>query len=887
VPRADNLPAQTSSFVGRASDVERTVELLGSETRVVTLLGPAGIGKTSLATRVAHDVAERFDGVCFVPAAEARSESALVSAVAAALGDSTADVGHAIEARGAVLVVIDNVEQVGPSAAETIARWVRTAPAARFLVTSRERLRIESEACLELEPLDDADAARLFVERAARTRGRYAPDAEEARAVAELVRHLAGNPLAIELAAARTTMFSAVELLARIGERFELLTGGPRDRGVRQSSLRGAIDWSWELLSDAEKRALARCSVFRGGFTLEAAVAVLGAGGMAALESLVDKSLVRRGARFEMSETVREYAAEKLAADAGAARDAHVAFYAAFATARAAELRGPGAFEAVARLRAEVDNVLEAHRRLRATDRERAATVALALNVLLAMRGPIDMQREILDAAVEDAAGASPALRVRALVARARSRLIRGETAGADADATLAHEVAGRSGDDAVRALALEGLARVDLERGRSDLARARIDEALGIRQAGDDRAGEASALVLSASTYIKQGRLDDARPVFERALALQRELGDRPGMMGLLANLGIVHHWQDRDEEAKRSYRAALDLAIALGDRREESVDRINLALLLVDEGDLVEARAEFERALAIQRAAGHRQYVGNTVGSLGSLDLLEGRTADARRRFEESLVIFRELGHRRYEAATHRYLGTTALEEGDLERALASLERAREASDEVGDLASFVLGPLGATLALLGREREAEEAFARARASLEKRGEPRAFVLLELFEGVGLVARGDLAGARAVLARTEKKRLASDARVARRLLASAVARAGEKKAPSLAIGEEARWFRVGEGERVDLSKRRAPRLILRALAELRARAPGTGLTLDDVVAAGWPGERIQAEAAAARAYTAIKTLRELGLGELLVRRDDGYLLDPAARLD
>jgi tetratricopeptide (TPR) repeat protein len=356
--------------------------------------------------------------------------------------------------------------------------------------------------------------------------------------------------------------------------------------------------------------------------------------------------------------------------------------------------------------------------------------------------------------------------------------------------------------------------------------------------------------------------------------------------MMSLLGNLGIVHHWQDRDEEAKRCYRDALELALSLGDRREESVDRINLALLLLDEGALDEARAEFERALAIQRAAGHRQYVGNTVGSLGSIDLVEGNTASARRRFEEVLGIFRELGHRRYEAATHRYLGTVALEEGDLDQALASLERAKEAAEEVGDFTSFVLGPLGATLALLGRAEEAEAAYAKARESLEKRGEPRAFVLLEMFEAFALVARGDLDGARAVLAKMDQKRLASDGRVARRLLASAIARKSGSEAPALAIGEEARWFSVGAGDKVDLSKRRAPRLILLKLVEHRRASPGRGITLDEVIAAGWPGERIQAEAAAARAYTAIKTLRELGLGDLLLRRDDGYLLDPSARL-
>ncbi len=875
-----DIPASTSSFVGRESDLERAFVLL-SDCRVVTLLGPAGIGKTRLATRIANEAGGRFAGVWFAALAEARSESALVSTVAAALGDATADVGHALAGRGDVLLVLDNVEQVAASAAEVIGRWVRLAPRARFVVTSRERLRIESEACLELAPLDESDGARLFVDRAALARGRFSPDEAETRAIAELVRRLDGNPLAIELAAARTKLFAVTELLDRLGKRFELLTGGPRDRTPRQSSLRGAIDWSWDLLDDGERRALARCSVFHGGFLIDAAEAVLGTGGLALLESLVDKSLVRRDGRFALSETVREYAAERLGeSDAGAA---HVAFYSAFAEARADELRGEGAIEAAARLRADADNVLAAHRRLRSSDPKGAASLALALNKLVAMRGPAEMQRELVEAAVCDAADAGAALHVRALAARVRYRLIRGDTRGAETDADFALEL---SSEDAVRALALETRARVAIERGKMDRARTEVDEAIALHRKLGDRAGEASALSISVAVHVKQGQLDDARAAAEHALETYRDIGDRAATMSVLSNLGIVHHWQDRDEEAKRCYRAALDLAISLGDRREESVDRINLALLLLDEGALDDARAEFQRALTIQRAAGHRQYIGNTVGSLGSIDLVQGNTVAARQHFEESLSIFRELGHRRYEAATHRYLGTVAMEEGDLERALGCLELAREIATEVGDFISFVEGPLGATLALLGRLDEADKHFARARESLTKRGEPRAFVLLEIFEAFGMLGRGDLDGARAVLTRVDTKRLASDARSARRLLATAIARKETRTSPELAIGEDARWFSVGGGDKIDLSKRRSPRLILARLAAERKKAPGHGVTLDDIIVAGWPGERIQPEAAAARAYTAIKTLRELGLGDILTRRDDGYLLDPTAPL-
>jgi predicted ATPase len=863
------LPLVSSSFVGRVPDVERALELLEGPSRVVTLLGPAGIGKTRLATEIAGASRRK---VTFVALEEARSESMLVAAVATALGDSTANVGDALAGRGDVLLVLDNVEQVIAPAAAIVSEWLRAAPRARFVVTSRERLRIEGEACVELAPLERDDAVRLFVERATLARGRFAPTEAERQTIGELGRRLDGNPLAIELAAARTKMFSVTELLSRIDQRFELLTAGPRDRTPRQGSLRGAIDWSWELLGDGEKRTLARCAVFRRGFSVEAAEALLGKDGLLLLESLVDKSLVRRDEeRFTIYETVRDYAAEKLAelGDEERMRDAHAAFYASLANLRASELRGAGTLAAVASLRAETDNVLSAHRWLRKKDRAGAATVALSLDTLVAMRGPIDLQRELLDAAVLDAQG-DASLGVRALVARASACIVRGDLDAADTDVDAALQTATT---DALRAAALEARARVLVDRCRPDQARVAIDEALGLYAVAGDHAGEASALMRSGHIHIEQGQLDAGRVALERALELQRRVDDRVAIVRVLSMLGVVHHWQGRHDEASRCYREALDLARSLDNRPAEATSTLNFALFLLDDGQLAEARALFEHGLEMARASGLRATCCAIVGSLGSIELAEGHHEEARKRFEEALSIARQLGNRRYEAASLRYVGVVLLAERDFDGALRSFEATRVASEDIDT--PTLAGVIGATLALLGRHDEAAARFAQARKSLETRGEPRAGVLVEIFEAIAAVARGEIAGARAVAARMRTKKLAAEALVALRVLDSLVM-------PNLTIGSEARWFRVGAGDQVDLSKRRAPRLILRRLLETRKRAA----TLEEIVEAGWPGERIQTEAAAARAYTAIKTLRELGLGDILVRRDDGYLLDPAVEI-
>jgi predicted ATPase len=612
------VPLPMPSFIGRVSDVERTLELLARPSHMVTLLGPAGIGKTRLALRVVDEAENHqlFDTTWFVALAEARSETALVSSVAAALGDLTDDVGHALASRERALVVLDNVEQIAASAAAAISRWAHVAPRACFLVTSRERLRIKGEVCLELEPLGRDDAVRLFVERAAAARGRFAPDGSDLEAIAELVRRLDGNPLAIELAAARTKLFSPSELLVRIDRRFDLLIGRTRDSTVRQGSLRGAIDWSWDLLSESEKRALARCAVFSGGFSVEAAEALLG-DGLAALESIVDKSLVRRrDARLSLDEMVRDYASLRLAelGEEYQARDRHAEIYAAFATTHAAALSGGHARAAVARLRAETDNVLAAHGWLRGRDPRAAAAVALALNTLLAIRGPIDMQRELISAAITDAEG-DHALHVRALVASAQAHIVRGDAAAAEVDANRALDALQTRGNDdaldaSLRALALGARARIDAEIGRSERARTSADEALRLCTLAHDRMGEAGTLSLCGGVALRQGRIDEARGLFERALVVQSDGADSLTRLNLLINLAGVHILQDRLDEARRSYQAAYELAVAFGDRHKESVVALGVGQVLMDEG-LSTRRARSSSALSRYSA---RLGPGNT---------------------------------------------------------------------------------------------------------------------------------------------------------------------------------------------------------------------------------------------------------------------------------
>ena len=325
-------PATT--FFGRVRELEALHGWFAGGDRLVTLLGPAGTGKTRLALRFAelHPKARCCD---LTDARDAAAVSDAVEAMVATLGDET-------------LLVLDNCEHV----AHAVATVVPRIPAGtRILVTSRERLRVPGERCFEVPPLglpqrgDDAtasEALQLFLDRARLVRPDYALTAPDTEVLVEILERLDGLPLAIELAAARMRVLSPQALLRRLSLRFDLLRSDARDATTRQRTLRGALDWSWDLLEPVEQSALAQCSVFRSGFTLEAAEAVLDlsphVGAPATLEvieSLCDKSLVRTlpragDVRFGLYECIREYAAERLGDEIDRVRERHGAYFLAF-----------------------------------------------------------------------------------------------------------------------------------------------------------------------------------------------------------------------------------------------------------------------------------------------------------------------------------------------------------------------------------------------------------------------------------------------------------------------------------------------------------------------------------------------------------------------------
>ena len=373
-----NLPGDVTELVGRTAEIERLGEVLSSN-RIVTLAGPGGSGKTRLALGVARAVRDRFPhGTWFVDLAAVRDAGLLESSIGATLGvRESADrgIGEALREHlrdRTVLLLLDNLEQLLPDGAEIVAALARVAPGLRFLITSRELLRIGGERGYPVPPLDVAAGVELFQARALALRPDLALTDETLGAIREICDRLQGLPLAIELAAARVRLLSPALILERLGSSLDL-AGGSRDMPERQRTLRGAIDWSHELLPEAERRLFRRLSVFAGGWTAEMALQVadpdgtLGVDVLDGLEALADKSLVRiepagsgnDEARFDLHPLLREYARERLEASGErvATEAGHAAAIVTLAQAVGGRVFGAGGNAAIARLDLEQHNV--------------------------------------------------------------------------------------------------------------------------------------------------------------------------------------------------------------------------------------------------------------------------------------------------------------------------------------------------------------------------------------------------------------------------------------------------------------------------------------------------------------------------------------------------
>jgi predicted ATPase len=578
-----NLPVVSTPLVGRETELEEGASLL-RECRLVTLVGPGGTGKTRLALQLGANVAGHFaDGVFWVPLASISDPELVEPAIAQALGVTGGLAGHLAGKRA--LLVIDNFEQV-VSAATRVAGLLGAGAGIKFLITSREPLRLSAEREYPVPSLPHDDAIALFAARARTLDPRFEADAT----VDDICRRLDGLPLAIELAAARVKVLSTDEILERLGHRLGLLTAGTRDAPARQQTLRATIDWSYHLLHVQERELFVRLAIFADGWTLEAAEAICGAD-IDVLDGLVSKSLVTHArARFGMLETVREYAAELLDQTGGRAdlADRHARYYLAYAERVELDVYHgvSGAWkqrdDEDANLRLAFDHFAETG------SGEAELRLAAVLWEFWFSQGRWEETRRALERALVTASGATEA-RVKALRGLA---WIAGRLGEVDAAASLGEEALGIArelGDSVLISQLLRNLAA--FETWRPDSVPERVD-ALHEESARLARAaGYLDGLrAIANNQSLRKRRAGDFRAAAdlgERAVALSRQAGDRRGVCVALKALAEAERSLGDRARARACLAESLSVARDLG-FREVLVEVIyDLACLSADAGD------------------------------------------------------------------------------------------------------------------------------------------------------------------------------------------------------------------------------------------------------------------------------------------------------------
>ncbi|HTZ75334.1 MAG TPA: tetratricopeptide repeat protein [Candidatus Aquilonibacter sp.] len=630
--RRIELPTSRTSLVGRDREIAEVCDLLlRQDIRLLNLTGAGGAGKTRLAVAAASAVSDDFTaGVQFVGLASITRPDLAASAIAKALGIQQAAnravpelIAQQLEDQRPFLLLLDNFEQVLP-AASIVAEMLTLCPSLKVLATSRARLRIYGEQEFPVSPLAQDWAMELFTQRAAAVRPNFAASAENSAAVREICARLDGLPLAIELAAARTKVLSPNAILERLKSRLQLLTGGALDLPERQQTLRKTIDWSYDLLSEAEQRLFRRFSVFTGGGTLEAAEAVcntardLESDPLEGLSSLVDKNLVQRidcgdgEARFTMLETIREYAIERLGAsrEDASVRRAHAAYCLVLAEEGNPELSPLDRGQWLARCDLEIDNFRAALDWLFENQQ-----IEWALRVCTALFRFWEMREHL---------------------AEGRARL---ETA---------LRMAG-SGYERERAKHCLFLGALSTAQGDFAAAKIFIEGSLRLYESMDDRWGVAASLNALAVSARDRGDYRSSQDNFERSLECWRTLSDPLSTARCLHNLANVVKVLGDYPRALAALREAAVVFEQLGDRSGAAWSINQQGDIALEQGDMDGAREAYERALAAFRDAGDRWGAARSLTDLGHIYSEQGAYEAAHANYREALEAFANLGHRR----------------------------------------------------------------------------------------------------------------------------------------------------------------------------------------------------------------------------------------------
>ena len=678
----NNLPIQLTSFIGREKEITEVRGAI-SGNRLVTLTGPGGSGKTRLALEVASEMIEQFpDGVFFAALAPITDSGLVASTVAQSLGISEVAGRSILDSlkdylqNKSLLLLLDNFEQV-IAAAAVVADLLKAGAGTKILVTSREALRVSGEVEYFVPPLplpnltqlpsaeslSQYAAVELFVQRAQLVKPDFHITGDTAPAIAEICYRLDGLPLAIELAAARIKLLPPRAILSRLENRLEFLTGGARELPARQKTLRNAIAWSYDLLTEDEQRLFRQLSVFVGGCTLDAAEAVSGdQQGYHLLDqfgSLLDKSLLREveglsdEPRFTMLELLREFGLEQLSAkgEQESVRSRHANFFLALAEQAEAKLESGDQLDWINRMEQEHDNLRAALEWSKTAEEASELCLRLAgsLGLFWEARGYFSEGRERLSAILS-------------------TDVARGRTAAHAKLLARASELAYRQSDYA---------ATVEL-----------AEESLAIYRDVDDRQGIASVLIKLGNAATEAGDYETAAGYLEEALAIWQQLDDEHGTARALISLGWAALRPGDYELANARLEAALVISRELEDTRSIGFELSGLGEVALRQGDYDRATRLLEESLELRRQLGNKWGVGVSLGTLGWVAIREGDWERALARLGESLEVRQEIGDKGGSAWCIERLAEVAHAKGNPEKAVRLLSAAAALRISIGSV-------------------------------------------------------------------------------------------------------------------------------------------------------------------------------------------------------
>ncbi|MCA9586419.1 MAG: hypothetical protein KC657_13770 [Myxococcales bacterium] len=837
------------------TEVERA--LAQGDARIVTLWGPGGIGKTSVAQATLARAADRYDLAVWVPLARARTKRDVLEATATAAGFSVARVKSEaaaleqlvarLDESARVLLVLDNAEHLIDVVADVSRALTTGAERMTLLVTSREALSIAGERVVPIGPLGlpspgsdprASDAVQLLLERATAAQGR--PLDAPANVLAELVARTSGVPLAIELCAARLDLLTAEELLARLPAAPSILKTGRRDIDERHRSLVACIEESVASLDDAQRELLASLRAFGPRFDVRLVEAVATAADVLDdLSTLVRKSLVMRsegasGVELALLVPVRDFLLERWALD-----DALVLRHARAVVGRAEHAaslvgkhEGLRALHELAFLSHDLGLVVDRLERHASSELGGLAARALfALRPLAAVQGPTSLVAELAESLLSCGAHLDD-------LTRARVRATYG-----DALRDLSSFAEGRAAVEG----ALEALADIE-PRG----------------------AAVADALFVLGRIATEQGDFAEARRSLSECVELA-ERSDAPVLAGLAMSVrGSASHRLGALEEARGDYERASRTLSEAGDVHGRAWNEMRLGFFTYDLGSPTEALSLLARAREALASVGDRRLAGYARGFEGNAHRAVERHEAAAEAYRDAIRTMREVGDVLYEAVFEMDAGIALLASGDASGALASFARARLREDVYQS--SLLDGYEAVARAFVGDDHEARAIVARA---LESAAPSVARDCLSVHARTVDVLAGRADGDGVLDAsttpRTEHERIAtrlwSRARVLREPPVEALVVAGDRVRPP-------------HGAWIDLAARASLAGLVRALVSARRDSPGASVPHEALIAAAWPGERISRDAAMNRLRVALSELRKMGLGDVIARDAGGYRL-------